>query len=158
MFQGYRTIYYLLSGLVDMKTSSSLQEHEPGRHQRSQQEPEPGRHQRSQPPRRLSMEQQRSTPRRLSTEAFSGSALCPPTVCRRSRKGVNVRKDIKKLSCHTEKDKYGEIFYFIFFNPHQSDQGQKGPCCFQRLNALKCLKCQRIQKIPNPFLGSYLFN
>ncbi len=25
-------------------------------------------------------------------------------------------------------------------NPHQNDQGQKGPCCFQRPNALKCLK------------------
>ncbi len=30
------------------------------------------------------------------------------------------------------------------FNPHQNDQGQKGPCYFQRLNALKCLKCQKI--------------
>ena len=113
MFQGLTTIYYVVSGLVDMKTSSSLQEPEPGRHQRSQQEPEPGRHQRSQPPRRLSMEQQRSTPRRLSTEAFTGSALCPPTVCRRSRKGVNVQKDMKK-SCHTkEKEKYAEIFLFL---------------------------------------------
>ncbi len=25
-------------------------------------------------------------------------------------------------------------------NPQQNDQGRKGPCCFQRLNALKCLK------------------
>ncbi len=30
------------------------------------------------------------------------------------------------------------------FNPHQNDQGRKGPCCFQRLIALKCLKCQKI--------------
>jgi hypothetical protein len=33
-----------------------------------------------------------------------------------------------------------------FFNPHQNDQGRKGPCCFQRLIALKCLKCQKIKK------------
>jgi hypothetical protein len=25
-------------------------------------------------------------------------------------------------------------------NPHQNDQGRKGPCFFQRLIALKCLK------------------
>jgi hypothetical protein len=59
------------------------------------------------------MEQQRSTPRRLSTEAFSGGALCPPTVCRRSRKEVSVSKDIKEMSCHTEKDKYAEIFFLF---------------------------------------------
>jgi hypothetical protein len=29
-------------------------------------------------------------------------------------------------------------------NPHQNDQGRKGPCFFQRLIALKCLKCQKI--------------
>jgi hypothetical protein len=45
-----------------------------------------------------------------------------------------------------------------FVNPHQNDQGQKGPCFFQRLIALKCLKCQKIQKISNPPLGSYLVN
>ncbi len=33
--------------------------------------------------------------------------------------------------------------HFII-NPHQNDQGRKGPCYFQRLNALKCLKCQKI--------------
>ncbi len=33
------------------------------------------------------------------------------------------------------------------FNPHQNDQGRKGPCYFQkRLIALKCLKCQKIKK------------
>jgi hypothetical protein len=37
-------------------------------------------------------------------------------------------------------------------NPQQNDQGRKGPCCFRRLDALKCLKCK---KIPNPPLGSY---
>ncbi len=31
-------------------------------------------------------------------------------------------------------------------DPHQNDQGRKGPCCFQRLIALKCLKCQKIKK------------
>jgi hypothetical protein len=31
-------------------------------------------------------------------------------------------------------------------NPHQNDQGRKGPCYFQRLIALKCLKCQKIKK------------
>jgi hypothetical protein len=31
-------------------------------------------------------------------------------------------------------------------NPHQNDQGWKGPCFFQRLIALKCLKCQKIKK------------
>ncbi len=31
-------------------------------------------------------------------------------------------------------------------SPHQNDQGRKGPCYFQRLNALKCLKCQKIKK------------
>ncbi len=45
------------------------------------------------------------------------------------------------------------------FNPHQNDQGRKGPCLFQRLIALKCLKCQKIfKKISNPPLGGYLFN
>ncbi len=29
-------------------------------------------------------------------------------------------------------------------NPHQNDQGRKGPCFFQGLIALKCLKCQKI--------------
>ncbi len=33
-------------------------------------------------------------------------------------------------------------------NPHQNDQGRKGPCCFQRLIALKC----RVKK-----LKKYLF-
>jgi len=42
------------------------------------------------------------------------------------------------------------------FNPHQNDQGRKGPCCFQRLIALKCLKCQKIKKISNPSLLSLL--
>ncbi len=32
------------------------------------------------------------------------------------------------------------------FNPHQNDQGRKGPCYFQRLIALKCLNCQKIKK------------
>jgi hypothetical protein len=31
-------------------------------------------------------------------------------------------------------------------NPHQNDQGRKVPCFFQRLIALKCLKCQKIKK------------
>jgi hypothetical protein len=46
---------------------------------------------------------------------------------------------------------------YIFFNllhigknfsisPHQNDQGRKGPGFFQRLIALKCLKCQKIKK------------
>ncbi len=35
---------------------------------------------------------------------------------------------------------------FNIFNPHQNDQGRKGPCCFQRLIALKCQKCQKIKK------------
>jgi hypothetical protein len=29
-------------------------------------------------------------------------------------------------------------------NPHQNDQGRKGPCFFERLIALKCLKCKKI--------------
>jgi hypothetical protein len=37
-------------------------------------------------------------------------------------------------------------FYEEMFNPHQNDQGRKGPCFFQRLIALKCLKCQKIKK------------
>ncbi len=32
----------------------------------------------------------------------------------------------------------------FYFNPHQNDQGWKGPGFFQRLIALKCLKCQKI--------------
>ncbi len=44
------------------------------------------------------------------------------------------------------------------FNPHQNDQGRKGPFCFQRLIALKCLKCQKNKKISNPPLVSYLSN
>ena len=44
-------------------------------------------------------------------------------------------------------------------NPHQNDQGRKGPCSFQRLIALKCLKFQKIkQNIYNPPLVSYLSN
>jgi hypothetical protein len=35
---------------------------------------------------------------------------------------------------------------FADFNPQQNDQGRKGPCFFQRLIALKCLKCQKIKK------------
>jgi hypothetical protein len=39
---------------------------------------------------------------------------------------------------------YGFLVVLNFFrqycvNPHQNDQGRKGPCYFQRLNALKCL-------------------
>jgi hypothetical protein len=30
-------------------------------------------------------------------------------------------------------------------DPHQNGQGRKGPYSFQRLIALKCLKCQKIQ-------------
>ncbi len=37
-----------------------------------------------------------------------------------------------------------EIMASLCFNPHQNDQGWKGPCFFQRLIALKCLKCQKI--------------
>ena len=36
--------------------------------------------------------------------------------------------------------------FFQVFNPNENDQGRKGPCFFQRLIALKCLKCQKIQK------------
>jgi hypothetical protein len=44
-----------------------------------------------------------------------------------------------------------EMMYSVFnlvssrqmVNPHQNGQGRKGPFCFQRLNALKCLKCQK---------------
>ncbi len=38
------------------------------------------------------------------------------------------------------------ILYVVSFyiNPHQNDQGRKGPCFFQRLIALKCRKCQKI--------------
>jgi hypothetical protein len=32
----------------------------------------------------------------------------------------------------------------VHVNPHQNDQGRNGPCFFQRLIALKCLKCQKI--------------
>jgi hypothetical protein len=32
------------------------------------------------------------------------------------------------------------------FNPNENYQGRKGPCFFQKLIALKCLKCQKIQK------------
>ncbi len=34
--------------------------------------------------------------------------------------------------------------------PHQNGQGWNGPCFFQRLNALKCLKCQEFKKIASP--------
>ncbi len=37
-----------------------------------------------------------------------------------------------------------ELNMHVLVNPHQNDQGRKGPCYFQRLNALKCLKCQKI--------------
>jgi hypothetical protein len=46
----------------------------------------------------------------------------------------------------------------MIINPRQNDQGQKGPCFYQRLIALKCLKCQKIKKMSNPPLGSYLAN
>ncbi len=39
-----------------------------------------------------------------------------------------------------------KIYMRIAVNPHQNDQGRKGPCYFQRLIALKCLKCQKIKK------------
>ncbi len=53
--------------------------------------------------------------------------------------------------------KYSDIKIKNFVNPHQNDQGQKGPWCFQMCNALKCLSVKN-SKIPNPPLGSYLFN
>jgi hypothetical protein len=31
-------------------------------------------------------------------------------------------------------------------SPNENDQGRKGTCFFQRLIALKCLKCQKIEK------------
>jgi hypothetical protein len=45
---------------------------------------------------------------------------------------------------------FGAIVLKLRFNPHQNDQGRKGPCCFQRLITLKCLKCQKIKKISIP--------
>ena len=44
----------------------------------------------------------------------------------------------------------------LVFNPHENDQGRKGPCFFQKLIALKCLKCQKIKKISMPSLLSLL--
>jgi hypothetical protein len=44
------------------------------------------------------------------------------------------------------------------FNPHQNDQGRKGPCFFQRLIAQKCLIVKKLKKISNPPLVSYLSN
>jgi hypothetical protein len=41
-------------------------------------------------------------------------------------------------------------------NPHQNDQGRKGPCCFQRLIALKCLSVKKLKKISIPSLLSLL--
>jgi hypothetical protein len=41
-------------------------------------------------------------------------------------------------------DTGGKFATGVNVNPHQNDQGRKGPCYFQRLNALKCLKCQKI--------------
>ncbi len=33
----------------------------------------------------------------------------------------------------------------VILNNNENDQGRKGPCFFQRLIALKCLRCQKIQ-------------
>jgi hypothetical protein len=41
-------------------------------------------------------------------------------------------------------------------NSYQDGHGRKGPCFCQRINAQKCLKCQKIQKIHIPSLGSFL--
>ncbi len=38
---------------------------------------------------------------------------------------------------------YGESRVPHTFNPNQNDQGRKGPCCFQRPNALKCQKIKK---------------
>jgi hypothetical protein len=52
-----------------------------------------------------------------------------------SHPGIELRASDK----HSTKELFKQ-----HVNPHQNDQGRKGPCYFQRLNALKCLKCQKI--------------
>jgi hypothetical protein len=39
-----------------------------------------------------------------------------------------------------------KVYSDLTINPHQNDQGRNGPCFFQRLIALKCLKCQKLKK------------
>jgi hypothetical protein len=46
----------------------------------------------------------------------------------------------------------------ITINPHQNDQGRKGPCFFQRLIAIKCLSVKKFKKISNPPLVIFPMN
>ncbi len=49
----------------------------------------------------------------------------------------SLQKKVRHLSKNQQK---GDV------NPNENDQGRKAPCFFQRLIALKCLMCQKIQK------------
>ncbi len=55
-------------------------------------------------------------------------------------------------NCNDDRD--FKVPYSINF--YENDPVQKGPCCFQRFNALKFL-IKKFKKIPRVPLGSYLF-
>jgi hypothetical protein len=59
-----------------------------------------------------------------------------------------------KVSTATKKKIICNIEFIFVLNPHQNDQGLKGPCFFQRLIALKFLKCQQIFFLVNPISPS----
>jgi hypothetical protein len=66
-----------------------------------------------------------------------------------SAASIQSRAHILKTIPQMAKKQKMILFRIIFhlekvFNPHQNDQGRKRPCFFQRLIAIKCLKCQKI--------------
>ncbi len=59
--------------------------------------------------------------------------------CKNEYNGMIINCDYGGINVNCENDG-------MIINPHQNDQGRKGPCFYQRLIALKCLKCQKIKK------------
>jgi hypothetical protein len=63
-----------------------------------------------------------------------------------------------KVSSATKTKIICNIEFIFVLNPHQNDQGLKGPCFFQRLIALKFLQCLKIlSSEPNFTLRKYAF-
>jgi hypothetical protein len=81
-------------------------------------------------------------------------AACDPEIVSKATNKCTCEKNIERkgsreqslelLSAYKEASR--KIIFSFLFNPHQNDQGRKGPCFFQRLIALKCLKLQKIKK------------
>jgi hypothetical protein len=73
--------------------------------------------------------------------------LSPPTQNPPPNRGVSLlsSKEGAVSDAHPLPSPSGR-YNSIIINPNENDQGRKGPCFFQRLIALKCLKCQKIKK------------